>query len=368
MRRLVALGFVSTSLLLVLGFATAAPASATVLCKTNTSPCTGGAYAKGTTIEASLKSKTKSVFDGPAKVECEGSSLKGEVTNPGGEAVVSGTLSSLSFTACGSATVSVLKAGTFKVESPKEGSGTLKLEGLEATVETLGLHCIFSGTTSFSLKGGEMGSLVSPTALKRTGGRSGAFCGTEASWTVEYTVTTPAPLYVASRAADEWTMGGKALEGKVEVEFEGLLAVGSSSGIIECPVGFTLGAGPAGETVVTSVHVTIAGCAKPTGAWTGCFLIAASGTVTGKVDPKVTDWDITGVELKYTFDNSCGGERIVSVPFPEITAKPAGVPLNSLTLSGESSSGSFSILEKFEGSPSDVVTEVGETGTLTLME
>lgn len=289
------------------------------------------------------------------------------MASPGSEeASVSGPVKTLSLSTC-NATVTVLKLGTFKVEAPKELNGTLKLEGFETTVEASGFHCIFSGSASFSLKGGEMASLQGTSLIKRTGGRSGVFCGSEASWTAEYTVTSPAPLYVAGRAIDEWTMGGKDLESEVKAEFLGQLAVGSTSGTIECPVGFTLGAGPAGETVVSNVFVNIGGCAQPTGAWAKCFLIAASGTVTGKVDPKGPDWDITTVELKYTFDNSCGAERNVSVPFAEITAKPAGVPLNSFSLSGESSSG-FSILEKFEGATSDVVTEVGETGTLTLME
>jgi hypothetical protein len=173
-----------------------ANASATVRCKTATNPCTGGTYAKGTAVEASLKS-AKSVLDPPfGAIECTESTIKGEVSNPGGEgAIVSGAVSSLSFGEC-NATVSVLKKGTFSIEATSGGNGTLKLEGFETTVKFLCTHCIYSGTATLSLKGGEMASIAGPATLKRTAGSSGAFCGESAAWTAEYTVTAPEPLWV----------------------------------------------------------------------------------------------------------------------------------------------------------------------------
>lgn len=169
----------------------------TVLCKTASNPCAGGSYPKGTVIEASLKSGVKSALDPPyGAIECSESLVKGAVTGPGGGgSPVFGTIGTLSFGKC-SATVSVLNKGIFTIESPKENNGTFKLEGLETTVEFIGTHCIYSGKLSFSLKGGEMASLATSSTLRRTSGRSGAFCGESAAWTVEYTVTAPEPLYV----------------------------------------------------------------------------------------------------------------------------------------------------------------------------
>ncbi|HEX5526489.1 MAG TPA: hypothetical protein VFX44_04725 [Solirubrobacterales bacterium] len=369
MRRLYALGLVLAPVILALSFTTTS--SATVLCKTAPSPCSG-IYGKGTAVEASLKGT--SVLHPPfGNVECSAGSIKGEVTSPGSEeANVSGVVKTLSLATC-NATVTVLKSGTFKVESPKEGNGTLKLEGFETTVEVFGFHCIFSGSASFSLKGGEMASLLGTSLIKRTGGRSGVFCGSEASWTAEYTVTSPAPLYVAGRAASEWTMGGKSLESEVQVEYEGQLALGSTSGDVVCPVGFVLGVGPAGETVVVQTFLNIGGCAAPTGTWAGCWLIDASGTAKPAVDLNGNHLDITEVEFKYTFNEACKlleSRRTFDAKFAKITAAFAGPPGNSLTLSGsgESELGSVSILEEFEGSPSNVITEVGEAGTLSLME
>jgi hypothetical protein len=179
----------------------ASTASATVLCKTATNPCTGGTYGKGTTIAASLKSGTKSVLDTPfGNVECSEASIEGGVTNAGGEAGnVSGSVNTLSFGSCPFSTVTVLKKGSFTIKSPSEGNGTLALEGFEITVAYSGFHCIYSATASLPLKGGSMASIGTSATLARTGGSSGAFCGSTATWTVDYTVTAPEPLYVAEK-------------------------------------------------------------------------------------------------------------------------------------------------------------------------
>jgi hypothetical protein len=199
MKRLSILMGVLTAALLTLGLG-ASSASATVLCKSATNPCTGGTYGKGTVIEATLKSSSSYPF---GAMNCTEGSMKGEVTNPGGEGTdVVGTFSSVSFSGCGeSSTLTVLKPGTFKIKSPSGGNGTLVWEGFEMTIKPSGIHCIYSGfgeTTTLSLKGGETASLVASNAvLPRTGGSF--VCGSRAEWTAEYTVTAPKPLYVAEK-------------------------------------------------------------------------------------------------------------------------------------------------------------------------
>jgi hypothetical protein len=189
--------------LLALGVAATSSASATVLCKTATSPCTSGPYGVGTLVELDLKSETKSVLHTPAgNIECSEAVLEAEITKAGGEATnVSGAnFFAPTFKGC-NATVTALKAGTFTIEAPSGGNGTLKLEGLETTTEFKGLHCIYSGSTSLPITGGEMASAGGAATLSHTGGKGGAFCGTTAEWTVEYTVTAPAPLFVEEKAA-----------------------------------------------------------------------------------------------------------------------------------------------------------------------
>lgn len=199
MKRLLILVGVLATALLTLGLG-ASSASATVLCKTATNPCTGGTYGEGTVIEATLKSSSFYPF---GALSCSEGSMKGEVTNPGGEATnVVGTFSSVSFSGCGeSSTLTILKPGTFKIKSPSGGNGTLVWEGFEFTIKPSGIHCIYSGyleATKLNLNGGETASLTgSSVIVPRTGGSF--VCGSSGQWTVEYTVTAPKPLYVAEK-------------------------------------------------------------------------------------------------------------------------------------------------------------------------
>jgi hypothetical protein len=170
----------------------------TVLCKTNSSPCSGGIYGKGTTIEASLKAGTKSVIhDTYAEIACAEAAIKGEVLSPAESGItVTGAVTALSIGNCNH-TVTVLNKGSFAITVPSEGDGFLTLEGVEITTLTISAHCIWGGSVSIPLKGGEMASMGGTIELARIGGPSGIFCGSFVKWTVEYTVTVPEPLYVA---------------------------------------------------------------------------------------------------------------------------------------------------------------------------
>jgi hypothetical protein len=70
------------------------------------------------------------------------------------------------------------------------------------TVELLGLHCIFNtsntdiGTFTGSANAGANATLDIEATIPRTGGRSGAFCGSSAQWKGSYKVTSPKPLAV----------------------------------------------------------------------------------------------------------------------------------------------------------------------------
>ena len=168
----------------------------TVLCKSNTSPCSGGTYGKGTTIEANLKSEHLVIHYEPYELWCEEAAIKGETSNAGGsEEHVTGTVTALTFGECIN-TIVVLNNGSFAINAPGEGNGVLTLEGFEITTLTFGTHCIWGGSLSIPLDGGEMASLTGPVELARVGGSSGTLCGYFQKWTLEYTITTPEPLYV----------------------------------------------------------------------------------------------------------------------------------------------------------------------------
>jgi hypothetical protein len=163
-----------------------------VLCKSATSPCTG-TYPKGTVVEAASTGSWL-LEAGFANITCTVNSVKGEVTNPGPSGPVAGTVSTLSFSSCGSATVDVFKNGTFSIGSPSGGNGTFKLEGFEVTVAVFGTSCVYGGPATFSLTGGTTASLKATGGLAKASG--GILCANPAALSANYKVTAPAPLYV----------------------------------------------------------------------------------------------------------------------------------------------------------------------------
>lgn len=70
------------------------------------------------------------------------------------------------------------------------------------TVEVSGFHCIYkTSSTDIGTLTGSANTESNPTldieaTIPRTGGRSGAFCGSTAKWTGSYKVTAPNPLNV----------------------------------------------------------------------------------------------------------------------------------------------------------------------------
>jgi len=175
----------------------ASSASATVLCKTSGSPCSGGTYGKGTIIEASLKTGTSWVLTADKTRSCEEATIKGEVTGAGGTpgAPVTGTVTSMKVGKC-SAAVEVTKGGTFSISSTASGS-VLTLEGFE--INAGGGLCLYGGPAATTLTPGAMASIGVNTSIPKSGG-SGS-CPATAGWSAQYTVTTPEPLYVPSEPA-----------------------------------------------------------------------------------------------------------------------------------------------------------------------
>lgn len=188
---------IGLALTVAAALSSASSASATVLCKTSGSPCSGGTYGKGTIIEASLKTGTSWVLnDGKAR-SCEEATIKGEVTNAGGTPgiPVTGTVNSMKVGKC-SALVEVTKGGTFSIRSSAAGP-VLTLEGFE--ISTGGGACFYGGPADTSLTPGAMASIGISATLPKAGGLS--TCSTTASWSAQYTVTAPEPLYVPTEPA-----------------------------------------------------------------------------------------------------------------------------------------------------------------------
>jgi hypothetical protein len=135
-------------------------------------------------------------------IECNKSTYTAHTTNTGGAGItVQAGLTALTFGEC-NAEVVVLKQGGYIIHTTVEieaanHNGTVTSTGMELTVSFLGFHCIF-GTkeTDFGDLTGSTTTGGTPTfdlqaSMPRTGGRSGAFCGSTAQVTGDYKITEP---------------------------------------------------------------------------------------------------------------------------------------------------------------------------------
>lgn len=183
-------------------FAAVGTASATELTTTG-----GAMVTTGSTIAA--KSEGKVILHPPVgDVECEGE-VEGTTINTGSATeTVEAEVSTLTFTNCGPTwTVTVLAKGRLIIHTRGTGANhnsTLTMTGSEITIfdAVTGIHCIFKtnttdvGTLTGSATTGRRSTLDIEATIPRTGGRSGAFCGSTAQLTGSYEFNTPETLNV----------------------------------------------------------------------------------------------------------------------------------------------------------------------------
>lgn len=179
----------------------ASTASATVLCETETFPCSA-VYPKGTELKADLTSP--SIFEKPNGAEfsrCGKETLVASVANAGGPSTrVMATLNALEFSECTGYSKTVLKTGSLEIEQiPFTNDGTVRATEMEFTFELFGLvHCKWRAT---SLNLGVLHGGSDPTLNVTLPLEPLSICnGSEYShWTTTFTLTTPSPLYVKER-------------------------------------------------------------------------------------------------------------------------------------------------------------------------
>jgi hypothetical protein len=174
----------------------AGSASATVICKTKTSPC-GSPYLKGTNFKGTLTPGTTAVFKaGFATIECsEGQGSIESTSNGSATETVKGLTKTLSFGGC-NATLNVLKTGSGEIHWTSKTSGTFTAEGIEITAATLGTSCTYGGKISsgITLNGGEKPTIGINAKVAKLAG--GFLCSDPGAMTASLTVTDPTPLYV----------------------------------------------------------------------------------------------------------------------------------------------------------------------------
>lgn len=194
------LGLALVAAAALIAFVGAGSASATVLCKNGTSPCSE-IYGAGTTIKG--KSTNAVLTSNLATVACTESNTTAEVTNQGSASTtVTGTITALSFSGC------TASAGTVSCEVSVNNlpyhaevhwtsgvNGTLTASsggsgspGANVVCGTL-ISCTFERTLfTLPVNGGNPANIVAnKVSLERTPFGGTPLCGTEAFWDATYT-------------------------------------------------------------------------------------------------------------------------------------------------------------------------------------
>lgn len=171
-------------------------ASATVVCKTSTSPCSSP-YLKGTVFKSVLTPGTTAVFKaGFMTIECtEGSGSVETTTNGSATETVKGITKTLTFGGC-NAEFKVLKTGTGEIHWTSKTNGTFTAEGMEVTGSALGVDCVYGGAISsgITLNGGTSPTISINAKVPLISG--GFLCANPGTMIASLTVTEPTPLYV----------------------------------------------------------------------------------------------------------------------------------------------------------------------------
>lgn len=198
------LGLAVVAAMALMAFVGAGSASATVLCKTNTNPCTSK-WTAGTNLEFTLKNGTSAIWKGTGGETlktCTGAKLRGEITSAGSasETVKLKVLED-SWTSCTNATTTI-KTGELEIHSiTGSTNGTITYKGAEFTTKDpvfgdcsygTGASGIDLGTLTASGTGDtviDVNAFLAPV---------GGFCCPEVVWQEEFTITSPkeTPLFV----------------------------------------------------------------------------------------------------------------------------------------------------------------------------
>jgi hypothetical protein len=184
-----------------------ASASATVLCKSSDwANCPAGdTYGVGTELSAALKTKTKLKFslpNGTTWSECENSNLKVQVTDAGSASTPVKTKDiSYSMSGCTYST-SVPQLGTWTIGYTGAGAGNITDNGTRIRANYFGLNCTYRFPEEymfeFGLNGGSSARIGMSTEIEKAEGPPS--CPELLRMAGEYTVSSPAPLYVEARS------------------------------------------------------------------------------------------------------------------------------------------------------------------------
>jgi len=198
------LALAAVAALALIAFVGGGSASATVLCKENTTECgkEGKTYGEGTAFKATLDKTLEFKFELGGGMSysytCTGSTMEGEITNAGGAGDVIIGLETFTLTNCSCPETTVLNAPSLAVAfTPGTMNGDVTTANLNVTFKCMG-HCRYGDGKVGVLTGGAMGTIDLSGSLKKLEGNI-LQCPSSAKWTGSYTVTAPEPVWVAEK-------------------------------------------------------------------------------------------------------------------------------------------------------------------------
>jgi hypothetical protein len=202
MKHLKMLGLATLTAMALIAVVGAASASATVLCKTSTNPCTED-YPAGTEFNAATEAARSVLFKGGgvAVNTCTEAKISGKTTNTGGlgsPVVVS--LSSFVWGGC-TKTTEVIKAGPMEIYYAKSEIGAIGTVTMKEFEWKEG-SCTYGWTnqdigqiTGSATEGGSKAKLYVDATYPLVAG--GFPCPMTATWADIYVISTPNPLNFA---------------------------------------------------------------------------------------------------------------------------------------------------------------------------
>ena len=179
MRYVKMLGLAAVAAIAAMAFVGAGSASATTLCKVNTSPCpAGSSWGEKSTVVAS---STEAKLTGSLTVTCKSSTTVTSEKNDGVSAPLLGKITALTWTSCSGCspvTTTLLPSGSLLGSTLTAGKTEVELKGCLgfATCKAV------ANEAKLTFNGGAIGSTASAKADNVPVTLSGFGCGTSGTW------------------------------------------------------------------------------------------------------------------------------------------------------------------------------------------
>jgi hypothetical protein len=185
----------------------AGTASATELCSTATTPCSGTKYVSGTKIKA-VNTTNAVLVTSLTTITCTASTVEGETTGAGGSGAiaVNGKTTALTFTGCtrtggekctvtstnlGNATITGGSASTTASFNYNVTSKT----GANVTCGFF-INCTFTTSAATLVGKNQITEMPTVKAESISLAREGGICPSSSTWTASYEIVSPTPLFV----------------------------------------------------------------------------------------------------------------------------------------------------------------------------